>query len=413
MSAYLLAHFAKSQLWHASTLLFGFFLTEACGLDARTMSFIMAGSLVVNGVADAVVGTGWSDSDTIAASTIRCQAIAAPVTCLFFLLFCATPLLDPTVRVAWSMTALMGFRLAYPFIDVPQNAMVVSIARKQVARRALLAKRNMVSGLAGLGVAVLAAPLLIHERSMVAWLGWAGGLSVLVCFTALLLRAFEAEPAREPAASDTHERSSIPVLVTLAVMMVACSTFRALEPYYGAFAGKGTGLLVWAAIGGLLGQPLWIVGARRLGEGGILTVAAALLMLATIVLLGPWRAGPVSAATVGLCFGAGASGLWLILWSAMMARAAAGQATGHVGIFTCVSKLAQGVAMLLLGQVLATSPYRTALADPWSAPSLLMVAALVAIALACLMLIPALRVSRTAFGERPATRRPAARPDRG
>jgi len=32
-------------LWHASTLLFGFFLTEICALDSRAMGAIMAGSL--------------------------------------------------------------------------------------------------------------------------------------------------------------------------------------------------------------------------------------------------------------------------------------------------------------------------------------------------------------------------------
>ncbi|KQM93221.1 hypothetical protein ASE70_14065 [Sphingomonas sp. Leaf22] len=406
---YLLAHFAKSQLWHASTLLFGFFLTEACGLDARTMGFAMAGSLVLNGVLDGVVG-GVSDLDVQRA--IRRQAWGAPATCLFFLLFCATPFLDPAYRVAWAMTTLFAFRATYPFIDVPQNAMVALIATGAEERCLLLARRNIGSGLASLAVVVLAAPLLITGRSLTAWIVWAGVVALLVCATAWMVRG----PAGRPAgpATPLQEARDTPVafrtvLVMLAVMMLACAAFRALEPYYAAYAGAGMGLLLWAAVGGMASQPLWVATRRRFGDGSVLVVAAAALTIAVVVLLGPSRGGPVGAAAIGLGFGVGTSGVWLVLWTATMTHAAAGRATRHVGAFTCVSKLAQAAAMLLLGQVLATSPYRTTLADPWSAPSLLMVAALVAIAGSCLGLAAIVRVNRTACDERSATPRPAGR----
>ena len=109
---YLLAHFAKSQLWHARTLLFGFFLTEACGLDARTMAVVMATSLIVN----AAVTTWAGDRPRTNAGDLRRQRLAAPLTCLCFLLCCATPLLDPVLRAPWAMVTLLAFRVSYPSV---------------------------------------------------------------------------------------------------------------------------------------------------------------------------------------------------------------------------------------------------------------------------------------------------------
>ncbi len=51
---------AKSQLWHASTLLFTFFLTEACTLSVGAMGGSMAGSLVLNGVIDLIRRFGFA-----------------------------------------------------------------------------------------------------------------------------------------------------------------------------------------------------------------------------------------------------------------------------------------------------------------------------------------------------------------
>ena len=413
---YLLAHFAKSQLWHASTLLFGFFLTEACGLGARTMGLVMAASLAVNAVTDAAVGLWPSSMATTIVTAMRRQALAALATCLFFLLFCATPLFGMEHRPWWAMTTLIAFRIAYPFIDVPQNAMVAWIAHGPEARYQLLARRNIVSGLANLAVGIWAAPLLIHGASVSGWLIWATCVSLLVCVSAWRLRRWTGEPAKKLPIDEAGEEARIPfalLLAALAVMMIASSIFRSLEPYYAAFVGKGVDLLWWVAICGMVSQPCWNAVRRRTGGSVMLTMVAVLLLLAVTVLLGSWRAAPIGAAMLGLGFGAGASGLWLMLWAAMMARAATKRASAHVGVFTCVSKLAQAAAMLLLGQTLALSPYRDTLADPWSAPSLLMVAALIAIAGVSLVLVPAfLPISRTASRGRPAKPHRAVPPDR-
>ncbi len=407
---YLVAHFAKSQLWHASTLLFAFFLTESCRLSVGAMGGIMAGSLVLNGLVDATLGLRWRTRVVRMADALRLQAWGAPLTSLFFLLFCMAPLIQPGYRLVWALLTLLGFRASYPLIDVSQNAVVALGAMTDDARCALLARRNIASGLAALAVGGLAAPLLIHGRDAVVWLAWAGCVSTLVCGSAWWLACMKTSDGEASSAVPSENPRTIPfavLLVALAVMMTGTAAFRTLEPYYAAYAGNGAGLLLWAAIGGLAGQMLWFAGRHRLTMAGLLMIVALLLGMATIGLL---QVTPLGAVVAGTGFGMGTGGLWLVLWSAMMNRAATGQPTGYVGIFTCVSKCAQAAAMLLLGKVLATSPYRDTLADPWSAPSLLMVGAIGAIGATSLAL--AYAFNRTTYDERRATPRPTVRPDR-
>lgn len=132
--AYLVAHHAKSQLWHASTLLFGFFLTEACGIGARAMGWIMATSLLLNALVDLGMGAWLRGIVTDEAAARRMQARGTTLTCGFFLLFCATPLLPPEARSVWALATLLGFRATYPLLDVPQNAIVALLPLSEHAR---------------------------------------------------------------------------------------------------------------------------------------------------------------------------------------------------------------------------------------------------------------------------------------
>ncbi len=411
MAPYLLAHLAKSQLWHASTLLFAFFLTEACGLGVGATGGIMAGSLVLNGAIDAALGLRWRTRVACMADAVRLQAWGAPATCLFFSLFCMTPLVAPDGRLVWALVTLLGFRAAYPFLDVAQNAVVALAALSDDGRCALLARRNIASGLAALAVGGLAAPLLIHGRDVAVWLGWAACLSMGVCGTAWWLARAGTDGGASPAAGSrsAHVLPFAALLIALTVMTTGTAAFRMLEPYHAAFAGNGAGLLLWAAIGGLAGQLMWFAWRRRFGVAGILVVAALSLGLAVVGLLHGSAPGTTIA---GFGFGMGTGVLWLVLWSAMMNRAATAHATGHVGVFTCVSKCAQAGGMLLFGGVLAATPYRVTLADPWSAPSLLMVCAIGAIGATALALAGAYALNRTASGGTPAPPPPAARQDR-
>lgn len=397
-AAYLLAHFAKSQLWHASTVLFGFFLTEACGMDAATMGAVMAGSLLVNGVMDGLIGRRARRTPGGLATGLRRQGLHAGLACLFFMGFCATPLFGPDQRLPWAVATILAFRMAYACVDVPQNAAVSVISDDVDARCVLLSRRNIASALANLAVGVVAGGLLIHGRGIGLWLAWAGSVSILACATAARLQRLAprarndgrgfADPTHLPIPPVGQELAPFgALLASLAVLMFACSSFRSFEPYYAAYVGKGIGLMAAAAIGGMVSQPLWVACRRCLGMRATLAIIASLLILAALTVMGAWRTDRIGIVIVGVNFGAGTSGLWLMLWTNMLAHAATDHAMARAGIFTCLSKLAQGAAMLLLGTVMAASAYRTSLANVWSAPSLLMAGSLAAMAGACLILL--------------------------
>lgn len=389
LDRYLLAHFAKSQFWHTSGLLFAFFLTEACGMSASTMGIVLAMSLAINGLVDWQLGRYWRTSVGDTATALRLQARCAPLAALAFLLFCATPAIDADARLWWAVATLFAFRLTYPLIDVPQNAMVALASPAAATQMRWLAARNMVSAAAGLSVSLMAAPLLLYAGDDTPYLIWAVAAAGFVCLTAWWL-------GRAPLCPVPVERPSLPVarfeppfiiiLAALAAMMVASTFFRAMEPYFAAFASDGIGLLVAGSIGTIVSQPLWMLCERRTSARNLFLIAAMVSLLAAMALLSPLRSSPLGVIIVGAGFGIGSGGLWLMLWGAMMARASRGHATHFVGAFTCVSKLAQSAAMLILGTALSLTPYRDALRETLSLPSLLMVAGLMVITLVCVLL---------------------------
>ncbi|KQM61389.1 MULTISPECIES: MFS transporter [unclassified Sphingomonas] len=409
--AYLIAHYAKSQLWHSSTLLFGFFLTEICGIGARSMGWIMAASLLLNGSIDLAMGMWWRHRITDEAQARRAQALGAPLTCAFFLLFCATPFLSIDARSAWALVMLLGFRATYPLLDVPQNSIPALLSLDDAARCRLLAHRNVASGIAGIAVSVIAAPILMRDGDLRHWMLWAFGLVLVVCGSAWCVARVPmpggpTRPDRPGGADGTLGFATI--LWALAMMIAASAAFRLIEPYYSAFVQGGAGLLLWASIGGTISQPLWARGRSRWSASVMLIAAAFTLAGSAGLVLSPLRSAPVGVVLAGMAFGVGSGGLWLMLWTAMTALAAQGGATRYVGIFTCVSKTAQAVAIVTAGHVLAASPYRLTLRDPWSPPSLMMAGALAEIAIVCGVLAFVLTLNRKRSGGISATRPPAA-----
>ena len=75
--AYLLAHFGKSLFWHAGEILFAYFLTEACGLSADRMGWVLAISLIVSALSDIVVGRVLTARVRDTASASRMQFVGA------------------------------------------------------------------------------------------------------------------------------------------------------------------------------------------------------------------------------------------------------------------------------------------------------------------------------------------------
>lgn len=384
---YLLAHFAKSQFWQTSRLLFAFFLTEACGLDVSTTGIILAASLAINGLSDWLLGIVLRDQVTDTPAALRLQARGAPLAALFFLAFCTTPLIYPAWRLGWAVMTLLSFRIAYSLIDVPQNAIVALASESPIPQLRWLASRNMVSAVAGLSVSLVATPLLLYSDDFTLYLIWAAVISALVCATAWLLGNAKLQtPQPLPLVRRVaHFDLPFPIVLTaLAATVMASTLFYAMEPYFAAFVSNGVSLLAAGAVGSMISQLLCAFRQHRVFSRGLFSVAALLLLIAIWAMLSPLRSTTLGAMIIGFSFGVGTGWVWLMLWSAMMSRATHGRATYHVGAFTCVSKLAQSAAMLIFGGILIDSSYRGELREIMSLSSLLMVGGLLVLTLICI-----------------------------
>lgn len=408
--AYAAAHFCKSLLWHFSGLLFAFFLTETCDLPPVTMGIVTGLALFGHAFADVVTGAYLRRRIACARSAIRVQARWSAAAAAFMVLFTMTPWVTPSLRIVVAGIALIAFRLTFAFMDVPQNALVPLLAQTPARQAHLLAIRNMLSGVASLIVALGATWLVFTSRAQ-AGCGYVAGAvlsgALLVAASWWLAAAPLPEPVRAvpPIPATVGGLPKFPLLLGLAGALVfASSAFRAMEAYAAAFAGAGTALMIWAAIGSILSQPFWLVVNRRPGSCRAPLLAGGWAAASAIVLLGPGRGTPVGMALAGLGFGIGSGGLWLMLWAFAMRHAVAGGGTWTIGLLTGISKGGQGAAMIGVGWVLAHSPYRTTFADPLSAPSLMMTIALLLIA-ACGVALAA--ISRTSPDAAPARRRPA------
>lgn len=400
---YLTAHFCKSLLWHGSSLLFAFFLTETCAIPPGTTGMLIGLTLLVNAVADVLATRCGALCASGTAAIGRAQALGAPFGCLFFILFAATPLVPPQWRETVALATLLGFRLSYTLLDVPQSAMVALIAVPPTERSVLLAARNMASGVASLVVSAVAAFVLLVPRADAAflYLEWASLVAASVMLSAWWLghrvRAGPAWPVATPQAGGGGDPPFAVTLVLVAAIILAGSIFRTMQPYAAVFAGTGAGLLLWASVGAIVCQPFWAAIDRRLSRRWQPVLAGATAALAGMFFAGPIRSHPVGAAMAGLGFGIGTGGLWWMLSGAAMRHIAPAQAIGRAGLFTAMSKAVQGIAAIGLGLALDGMAYRSTLADPWSLPSLMMVAALAVIALSGVALAWAGRgVRRTA-----------------
>lgn len=409
---YLVAHVCKSLVWHASGLLFAFFLTETCGLSPRAMGAVIAVSLFVNAAADVAIGHRMRSAMRAPASVLRRQDEAAGPTGLFFRLFCATPFLPPSIRLGAAFATLIGFRIAFARMDVPQNALVPLLAPDPASRLRLLAARNVCAGVANLLVAAIAAPFLLAATGgALPHVIWAATVAGAAAVSARRLAGCDigAPAAARPA--HTGHRIALSGALVLAVAGAAAigsTLFRAMEPYAAAYGGAGLGIMVWASFGAILCQRVWAIAGGRLPSYLPPLLAGGCTLAAAVPIAGPLRGDGIGVAIAGLGFGIGSGGLWLMVWTAALRGTDPPSGLRRTAALTAVSKVAQGVAMLWLGYALHEAPYRTDLATPGPLRALTMIAALLLLALGGLLLaLGERRLSRTSRDAGRATPHPA------
>lgn len=405
--AYLVAHSAKSLVWHSSGLLFAFFLTETCRLPAREMGGVIALSLLVSAATDATLGASWQKHNRSPRELGALQAIGAAFAALFFVAFCSLPFVTPMLRLPVAAVLLIGFRLSFATLDVSQNAMIAILARDPKAQAKLLAARNVCSGFASLLVVLVAIPMLLSgaDRAM-RHLCWASAVGCAVVLAGLILGRSGSLRRAERALDAPSQKPPAPLCLTLTVagIFVAASTlFRSLEPYAVAYSGFGPGILVWASLGAIACQPVWVFAGRRMSRAQAALLASGIAAAGALTLAISPPPHALGGVLAGLGFGIGSGGLWLMLWMTAVRT----NALRRTARLSAVSKAAQAMAALALGQMLHGSSYRLATTGSSSVPSLAMIGTLLVIAL-CGVVLAVLewRFSRTTLDAGPTKRRP-------
>jgi Na+/melibiose symporter-like transporter len=386
------AHLGKSLTWYFSELLFAYFLTEFCGLAAQTMGLVLAASYLFSAVVDPVVGRTLGRLARSVGRASRLQALGALVSGVALLLFSATGLAPAPLRFGYALTASCAFRLAYAFYDVPQNAILSLAAGTPEGRMGLSAIRIAGSGVATLVVALTAANLIGSAPQVGAgqflWVSLVfaglGGLSAV----ALAIGAGDLDSPSPGAAADREAPRSAGrpadlwrlTAIGAVIAAVACAQglFIRLEPYFtrAVLTDKGTRMIVLAvmALGGATSQPLWMWGARWRSFPAALAASASTLVVGTLAFVLAAGGNTAVLAVGGLLFGAGASGLGMLLWSVFAEVIASGR--GHrfmpdpgfaFAILTAAIKVAAAASILVVSHILAGLDYHSAkVATSWS-----------------------------------------------
>jgi Na+/melibiose symporter-like transporter len=406
------AHLGKSLTWYFSELLFAYFLTEFCGLKALTMGKVLAASFIFSAVVDPIVGQSLGRRAQSVGQASRLQAMGAIISGASLVLFSATGLVPGTLRFGYALTASCVFRLAYAFYDVPQNAILSLASASPEMRMGLSAIRIAGSGVATLVVALTAANLIGSAPGLGAgrffWVSLV--FAVLGGVSAVALSAQTSDVAAPAPAKQTFVEAEsaivsgglwrlIAILGVTAVVAGALSVFSRLEPYFtrAVLADRSTRMVVLAlmALGGATSQPLWTGLARRTSFSASFAASALTVVIGTVVFVFAVGRNTGALAFGGFLFGAGNSGLGMLLWAVFADVVANGRRSSYIpgpslafAILTSAIKVAAAASVLVVSHILAGIDYHSAkVAASWSLLGPMAVGPLVGAAV-CLILRP-------------------------
>lgn len=382
LTIYGFGHFGKSLLWISSVLIFAFYLTEVAGFPPARMGWVLAISLLVNAGSDWLIGRMLGRYVTAVRAATRLQLAGSMMAGLCFVLFAQTAAVSPNWRTMYAIATLVLFRLGYSLYDVPQNAMLGLVAGNDSDRSQIAAARYAAAGLANIAVTLCLSIWIVqmvgpHRENAFAvvavlYAAVAIGSAVLVALhfsqtPGKLAPAASAPVPASPALAHGSGPLLPPILAfgSILIYSTLMPVFTELKVYFAAFAFEpGTGpvsFLLSSAIGQVLAQPVWARIGRQRSLIALYRLAALAVIGAgvTFGLLG--RAGVPWVLLAAFLFGAGSSGLLMAIWSVMghVAGTDPDRALARFGQFTSCSKLAQAASIMMIGQILALSDYRS------------------------------------------------------
>jgi Na+/melibiose symporter-like transporter len=374
--AYGVGHYGKSLMWHGSELLFAFYLTDVCGLAPGPMAIVLGTALFASGLLDISVGHAMRARIRSVHAAATMQTLGAIASGAAFVLFLTLAMTFPPVTSSQgprlgtlALAAGLGFRLAYAFYDVPQNAVLGLIRVDDAGRAGLSSLRFVCSGLASLTIAGVA-PLLLAKGRQAEWFAAFSGAVALasVASSLVFLRtarnanaAPRAEQAPNPKATNAHPpwRALLPMLWLGFAIAVAGVVFTKLEPYFVARfltpnPARATVMLV-IACGGIAGQPLVLRIAARAGPVLAFRVSASALAAGALAFAALGGRDAWYAAGAGCIVAFGLNGLGMLVWTAignLTASSAALSPTLTFGLLTFGQKSASALGTIVIGAVL-------------------------------------------------------------
>lgn len=382
--AYGAAHGSKSLIWHTSELMFAFFLTEVVGLPPSYVGLILALSMLANAAMDLILGWLIRHVVTTTRHAARFQAMGALACGVTLVVFASTEFVPRPLQFGFAMASILAFRLAYPLLDNPQNAILAFVTQDDGGRARVASTRYFVGGTANLLLATVFAPMMINVASAdQAIRFWA--LTVVLALLAIAASAhLYRQVGRRPDVlirgvgkprTDGMSVSEVVGLAPIAVFTIAISLsasapiFSRLKPYFTAFAIRDVldaGLILSAAaLGSLVSQFGW----SRLAQVWPLISVMRVALLVTILGAVLFYLGASQGVAVGFVgasvavYGVGSGGVLMSVWSLLAGVAATPDSrfagTAAFGLYTCCSKIGHAMSVGLVGLILAGVDYRS------------------------------------------------------
>ncbi|MBC7042182.1 MFS transporter, partial [Salmonella enterica subsp. enterica serovar Enteritidis] len=115
-------------------------------------------SYIVSGALDIGVGTAFRQQLSTIAAGSRLQLVGAVTAAAALLMLFSVPVVHPAMPLVAAASVILLFRLAYAFVDLPQNAML-SLLVENDARMSPASLRLVASGLAALTVGAWASTI--------------------------------------------------------------------------------------------------------------------------------------------------------------------------------------------------------------------------------------------------------------
>lgn len=378
---YVAAHFGKSLLWCSSESLFAFLLTELAHLSTLAVGWVLAGTFLLSGALDVCVGGALRHRLSTAAANARLQLIGAIVSAAALVTLFSVPALHLRAPLSFAATAIILFRAAYAFVDIPQNAMLSLIGRDD-ARMSLASARLVASGLAALTVAAsvsaivyspdAARPRLLVFSALVMAL-------VTIASSAHLRHTVLARSAPLPAHRPQADKLELPpqaarrglpmaawqLILLMLVINFAAPVFGKVLPYYADYQLHdpllGSAAISLASLGGVVGPPFWYVVLRgRTSDTQLAATSLGVATAAALFALAGWAGSAALVPAAGL-LGLSAGGLGMTIWSAfgqVIAEAGQGREGLAYGLFTAAAKTALALDALGLGWLMSDPAFR-------------------------------------------------------